>query len=191
MVSKEYLETARTLLRAAQNMTDRRSPSSKRAPSLRRVVMEVNMASLHSSVRKRLVSLAMTVSILTTTPIAFAQDQIRTRHVPAAASNRTELQFIVDNDLAISKMSLDMSKMADPTGDVDRDFVALMMPHHQAAIDMARAELKYGHNEELRRLAQSIIAEREHEMSAMRGAVGETPPSQTSDKTVPESKGRP
>ena len=149
------------------------------------------MASLHSPVRKRLVSLAMTVSILTTTPIAFAQDQTRTRHVPAAASNRTELQFIVANDLAISKMSLDMSKIADPTGDVDRDFVALMMPHHQGAIDMARAELKYGHNEELRRLAQSIIAEREHEMSAMRGAVGETPPSQTSEKPVPESKGRP
>ncbi|SIO63380.1 protein of unknown function [Bradyrhizobium erythrophlei] len=133
------------------------------------------MASWHSSVRKRLVSLAMTVSILATTPIVFAQDQSRTRHVPAAASNRTELQFIIDNDLAISKMSLDMS-MADPTGDVDRDFVALMMPHQQSAIDMARAELKYGHNEELRRLAQSIIAETEHEMSAMRGAVAETPP---------------
>jgi hypothetical protein len=153
--------------------------------------MEVNMASLHSPVRKGLVSLAMTVSILTTTPIVFGQDQTRTRQVPAVASNRTELQFIVDNDLAISKMSLDMNKMADPTGDVDRDFVALMMPHHQGAIDMARAELKYGHNEELRRLAQSIIAERQHEMSAMRDAVGETRPSQTGDKTVPESEGRP
>ncbi|SHG91202.1 DUF305 domain-containing protein [Bradyrhizobium erythrophlei] len=149
------------------------------------------MASWHSSVRKRLVPLAMTVSILTTTPIVFAHDQTRTRHVPAAASNRTELQFIVDNELAISKMSLDMSEMADPTGDVDRDFVALMIPHHQGAIDMARAELKYGHNEELRRLAQSIIVEREHEMSAMRGAVGETPPSKTNDKTPPESEGRP
>jgi Domain of unknown function (DUF305) len=149
------------------------------------------MASLHSPVRKGLVSLAMTVSILTTTPIVFGQDQTRTRQVPAVASNRTELQFIVDNDLAISKMSLDMNKMADPTGAVDRDFVALMMPHHQGTIDMARAELKYGHNEELRRLAQSIIAERQHEMSAMRDAVGETRPSQTGDKTVPESEGRP
>jgi uncharacterized protein (DUF305 family) len=152
-------------------------------------VKEVNMASLHSSVRKRLVSLAMTVSILTTNPIAFAQDQ--TRQVPAAASNRTELEFIIENELAISKMSLDMSNLTDPTGDVDRDFVGLMIPHHRGAIDMARAELKYGHNEELRRLAQSIIAEREHEMSAMRSALGETPPSQTSDKAVPESKGRP
>jgi uncharacterized protein (DUF305 family) len=153
--------------------------------------MEDNMALLQSSVRKRLVSLAITVSILTTTHIALAQDQTTTRHVTAAASNGTELQFIVDNDLAISKMSLDMNKMADRTGDVDRDFVALMMPHHQGAIDMARAELKYGHNEELRRLAQSIIAEREHEMSAMRGAVGETSSSHRSDTAAPESKSRP
>jgi uncharacterized protein (DUF305 family) len=92
-------------------------------------MMEVNMASLHSPVRKRLVSLAITVSISMTTPIALAQDQTGMRHVTGAASNEAELRFIVDNDLAISKMSLDMSKGADPTG-VDRDFVALMMPHH-------------------------------------------------------------
>jgi len=109
----------------------------KKGALLRRIVMEVNMASLYSSVRKRLVSLAMTVSILTITPIAFAQDQTRTRHVFVAASNRNELELIIDNDLAISKMSLDMSKLTDPTGDVDRDFVALMVPHHQGAIDTA------------------------------------------------------
>lgn len=56
---------------------------------------------------------------------------------------------------------------------------------------MARAELKYGHNEELRRLTENIIAEREREMSRMCGAVGETPSSQISSVTVPESKGRP
>jgi uncharacterized protein (DUF305 family) len=133
----------------------------------------------------------MTVSILTTTPIALAQDQTRMRHAPAAASDRTEVEFIVDNNLALSKMSLDMSKMADPTGDVDRDFVALMMPHHQGAIDMARAELKYGHNEELRRLARSIIAERANEMSTMRDAVGEPPSSHISDTTVPDFNGHP
>jgi uncharacterized protein (DUF305 family) len=38
--------------------------------------------------------------------------------------------------------------------DVDRDFVSMMIPHHQAAIEMAQAELRYGHNEILRRLAQ-------------------------------------
>jgi uncharacterized protein (DUF305 family) len=143
---------------------------------------------LHPSIRKRLMSLATTVSILAA-PIASAQDQTKARHVGAAAIDSGEQHFIIENELAISTMSLGLT--ADPTGDVDRDFVALMMPHHQGAIDMARAELKYGHNEELRRLAQSIIAEREQEMSTMRNVVGQAPPSKTSDITVSESKGRP
>jgi uncharacterized protein (DUF305 family) len=142
---------------------------------------------LHPSVRKRLMSLATTISILAA-PVASAQDQTNARHVGAAAIDSGEQHFIIESELAISTMTLGLT--ADPTGDVDRDFVALMMAHHQGGIDMARAELKYGHNEELRRLAQSIIAEREQEMSAMRSVVGEAPPSKTSDMTVSESKGR-
>ena len=141
---------------------------------------------LHPSVRKRLMSLATTISILAA-PVASAQDQTNARHVGAAAIDSGEQHFIIESELAISTMTLGLT--ADPTGDVDRDFVALMMAHHQGGIDMARAELKYGHNEEPRRLAQSITAEREHEMSAMRGAVGETSSSQRSDTTAPESKG--
>ncbi len=65
-----------------------------------------------------------------------------------------------------------------PSGDVDRDFVAMMAPHHQGAIDMARAILRYGQNEQLRRLAQEIIVTQHQEISAMRLAVGEPlPPS--------------
>jgi uncharacterized protein (DUF305 family) len=142
---------------------------------------------LHPSVRKPLMSLATTISILAA-PVASAQDQTNARHVGAAAIDSGEQHFIIESELAISTMTLGLT--ADPTGDVDRDFVALMMAHHQGGIDMARAELKYGHNEELRRLAQSIIAEREQEMSAMRSVVGEAPPSKTSDMTVSESKGR-
>jgi uncharacterized protein (DUF305 family) len=142
---------------------------------------------LHPSVRKRLMSLATTISILAA-PVASAQDQTNARHVGAAAIDSGEQHFIIESELAISTMTLGLT--ADPTGDVDRDFVALMMAHHQGAIDMARAELKYGHNQELRRLAQSIIAEREQEMSAMRSVVGEAPPSKTSDMTVSESEGR-
>jgi uncharacterized protein (DUF305 family) len=67
------------------------------------------------------------------------------------------------------------------TGDVDRDFVAMMMAHHQGAIDIARAELKYGQNEELLRLARDIIAEQENEMLVMRGTVGEPRSAQSTD----------
>ena len=65
-----------------------------------------------------------------------------------------------------------------PTGDVDHDFVTMMIPHHQGAIDMAQALLLYGHNEQLRRLAQEIIVTQEQEIMAMRLALGEPlPPS--------------
>ena len=60
-----------------------------------------------------------------------------------------------------------------PTGDVDRDFVAMMVPHHQGAVEMAKAELKYGHNELLRRLAKVIIVTQQQEIAVMRLAVGD------------------
>ncbi len=58
-----------------------------------------------------------------------------------------------------------------PSGDVDTDFAAMMIPHHQGAIDMAVAELRYGQNEQLRRIAQEIVVEQQQEIAAMRLAV--------------------
>ena len=76
----------------------------------------------------------------------------------------------------MTKMMADMA--VKPTGDVDRDFVAMMVPHHQGAIDMALAELRYGKNEQLRRIAQEIIVDQQQEIAAMRLALGEPlPPS--------------
>ncbi|OTP67379.1 putative exported protein [Caballeronia sordidicola] len=60
-----------------------------------------------------------------------------------------------------------------PKGNVDEDFVAMMIPHHQGAVDMAQAELRYGHNERLRRIAQEIIVEQMQEIAAMRLALGQ------------------
>ena len=48
-----------------------------------------------------------------------------------------------------------------PTGNPDRDFVLMMTPHHQGAIDMAKVELQYGTDPELRQLATDIIAAQE------------------------------
>jgi hypothetical protein len=52
-----------------------------------------------------------------------------------------------------------------------------MTPHHQGAIDMAQAELRYGRNEQLRRLAQEIIVTQQQEIAVMRLAIGQPPPS--------------
>jgi hypothetical protein len=61
------------------------------------------------------------------------------------------------------------------SGNTDRDFARMMIPHHQAAIEMALLELKYGRDERLRRLAQSIIVEQGQEIAYMRTLL-ETPP---------------
>jgi hypothetical protein len=53
------------------------------------------------------------------------------------------------------------------TGNDDEDFVQMMIPHHQAAIDMAKAELMHGQNPQIRRLAQEIITDQESEIELM------------------------
>jgi uncharacterized protein (DUF305 family) len=80
--------------------------------------------------------------------------------------------FLARNDAAMSKMMAAMK--IKPSNNVDRDFVAMMVPHHQGAIDMAQAELSYGHNEPLRRLAQGIIVTQQEEIAEMRLALVNT-----------------
>jgi uncharacterized protein (DUF305 family) len=58
-------------------------------------------------------------------------------------------------------------KSAPMNGDVDHDFVTMMMPHHQGAIDMAKAELAYGKDPVMRRLAEEIIVDQQSEIQAM------------------------
>jgi len=106
-------------------------------------------------------------------PLAFAHEA---HQPPQQAATPDENAFLAENEAAMSKM---MSAMeAKPTGDVDRDFVAMMAPHHQGAIDMAVLELRYGKNEQLRRIAQEIIVSQMQEIAAMKLAIGEqVPPS--------------
>jgi len=54
-----------------------------------------------------------------------------------------------------------------PSGNDDVDFVKLMIPHHQAAIDMAKAQLLYGKDPQMRRLAQEIITDQQSEIELM------------------------
>jgi hypothetical protein len=90
--------------------------------------------------------------------------------------NADEAPFLAENGTAMTKMMNDMA--VKPTGDVDVDFVAMMVPHHQGAIDMALAVLRYGHNSQIKRLAQEIIVTQQQEIAAMRLAVNQPlPPS--------------
>jgi hypothetical protein len=104
----------------------------------------------------------------------------------ASAAPGGAASFWAENDAAMAKM---MAAMAvQPSGDVDADFVATMIPHHQGAIEMAQAELRYGRNEQLRRLAQEIIVTQQQEIAVMRLAVGQPP---TADVPPPSQASSP
>jgi hypothetical protein len=128
-------------------------------------------------IRKRMISLVAAASVAATS-FALAGEPSRTNHLHGAmpiqyVADRPdysrEQRFLSENAAAMKEMMADMT--IKPTGDVDRDFVAMMVPHHQGAVNMAKAELEYGHNEQLRRLAREIIAEQQQEITVMRDAV--------------------
>ncbi|MBO0757189.1 MAG: DUF305 domain-containing protein [Bradyrhizobiaceae bacterium] len=106
---------------------------------------------------------------------------------PAPAA---EAPYVAENVSAMIKMMIDMD--IKPSGDVDTDFVAIMVPHHQGAIEMAQAELRYGRNEPLRRMAQEIIVTQLQEIAAMRLSLGQPlPPSIASpDQIAPAANER-
>jgi uncharacterized protein (DUF305 family) len=67
---------------------------------------------------------------------------------------------------SMERMHVAMASV-EPSGDGDVDFVRLMLPHHQAAIDMAKTQLMYGKDPQLRRLAQEIITDQQSEIELM------------------------
>ena len=80
-----------------------------------------------------------------------------------ASTDKTFDQLMAD---AMSVMHKGMHT-APQTGDPDRDFVTMMIPHHQGAIDMAKALLLSGKDSQMRRLAQEIITDQQSEIQLM------------------------
>jgi uncharacterized protein (DUF305 family) len=119
--------------------------------------------------------------LVATVPMTATQERAA---MPAAKPTDHEADFLAANDAAMNKMMADMTVAR--TGDIDRDFVAMMVPHHQGAIDMALIILRFGKSEQLKRLAQEIIVTQQQEIAAMKLAVGEPlPPSLPPPTQVP------
>ncbi|MBP1850478.1 CopM family metallochaperone [Rhizobium halophytocola] len=69
-------------------------------------------------------------------------------------------------EAANMKMHKDMAVPL--SGRTDVDFVASMIPHHQGAIDMAKIELAYGKDPEIRKLAEEIVTAQQAEIAMMK-----------------------
>ncbi len=81
--------------------------------------------------------------------------------MPADATDATKASMA-----AMEKMHKDMAMSY--TGDPDKDFVTGMLPHHQGAVDMAKIELQYGKDPELKKLATNIIKSQDEEIAFMK-----------------------
>ena len=103
------------------------------------------------------------------------------------ARSSSESLFLRENEAAMTKMMKGMA--VESSGDIDADFVAMMIPHHQGAIEMAIAELRYGRNEQLRRIAQEIIVDQQQEIAAMKLTVGQSLPPSSAAPTQARRQG--
>jgi uncharacterized protein (DUF305 family) len=92
---------------------------------------------------------------------------------PSEAARPQQPSMVRDSEEFVRKLDAAMKKMMNDmhtsgyTGNPDVDFLAMMIPHHQGAVDMARLALIYGNDPLTRRLAEEIIASQTVELSAM------------------------
>lgn len=105
---------------------------------------------------------------------AQAQDSLTTR----------QQAFQVSMNRAMGVMDTEMQKVPG-TGDPDSSFAAMMILHHQGAIDMAKAELQYGRDAVLRRMAQEIIVTQQQEIAVLRHQLVKMPPHAEPDERQP------
>ena len=89
---------------------------------------------------------------------------------------------------SMKKMHMAMEAIK-PSGDSDVDFVRLMLPHHQGAIDMAKSQLLYGKDQQMRRVAQEIITDQQLEIELMHRWLKQQKPAAVKEnqRTPPET----
>ena len=85
--------------------------------------------------------------------------------VPSQAHS-DDAEFMERMNASMTAMNGSM-KAAAMNGNVDHDFAAMMIPHHEGAIEMAKAELSFGRDKTMRRLAQEILVDQKSEIDAM------------------------
>ena len=137
------------------------------------------------AMKKTFISGALALLVLAYPAHASAQQATAADKAGQSHQQTAEASFMAENRAAMNKMMMDMA--VKPSGNVDADFTAMMIPHHQGAVDMAEAELHYGHNRKLRRIARDIVAGQRRQIGAMRAALGQ-PLSEATSSAVPSGQ---
>ena len=106
--------------------------------------------------------LLMSVALLGFSMPALAEEASPHNHAGVVSGGAADKELMD----AHHKMMKDMD--IKPTGDADKDFVTMMIPHHEGAVDMAKVELKHGKDPEIRKLAEGIVAAQEQEIKFMK-----------------------
>jgi uncharacterized protein (DUF305 family) len=107
-------------------------------------------------------TIAVAIAILSSAGGALAEDMKSMNMMAKPATTAADKAFAG----AMKSMMTGMN--VKPTGNADRDFVLMMIPHHQGAVDMAKVELQYGADPELRQLATDIVAAQDKEIAQMK-----------------------
>ena len=107
--------------------------------------------------------------LLATSAVHAADDPKEKAHEHKASESAAAMSSPGSKALHDSMMK-GMSGMHDMkmTGDTDRDFAMMMIQHHQQAIDMSRAQLKYGKNADIRKKAQEIVDTSEKDIAELK-----------------------
>jgi uncharacterized protein (DUF305 family) len=108
-------------------------------------------------------ALPLMVAILLVTMIGI---QAYPQHSHGSSGGKSSVSAWTELQSSMRSMHENLSSIK-PSGNDDEDFVQMMLPHHQAALDMAKVELMHGKDPQMRRLAQEIVTDQESEIELM------------------------
>jgi len=105
--------------------------------------------------------------VLAAAPAMAQQSQGMQHDMPNTPASRAYMQ---------SMETMNKAMMSQPmTGDADHDFASMMRAHHQAAVDMAKVEIQYGKNPEMKKMAEKVVADQSKEIKQLDTWLGRHP----------------
>lgn len=111
---------------------------------------------------EKIITMAKNIITAQNAEIGQLRDFIKTYNVPETKKKSDEMHGELAKTMKAMMDKMHTMKM---TGNADKDFVMMMIPHHESAVKMAQAELLHGKQPELKKMAQKIISDQNNEIN--------------------------